>query len=136
LEPVSGIYVGIHSNLEDTAFTKTRFQRIGRTDSKGRFTVKGMAPGRYKIYALNDLNRDYKYDNPAEAIAFLDSIIVPSTVQATRNDTIFNKKDTTQIDTIKTIQYTRFLPDDIVLRSFLSDFQTPISPKTRTTRTI
>lgn len=123
LEPVSGIYVGIHSNLEDTAFTKTRFQRIGRTDSKGRFTVKGMAPGRYKIYALNDLNRDYKYDNPAEAIAFLDSIIVPSTVQATRNDTIFNKKDTTQIDTIKTIQYTRFLPDDIVLRSFLSDFQ-------------
>ena len=123
LEPTSGIYVGIHSNLEDTAFTKTRFQRIGRTDSKGRFTVKGMAPGRYKIYALNDMNRDYKYDNPSEAIAFLDSVIVPSTVQAIRNDTIFNKKDTTKIDTIKTIKYTRFLPDDIVLRSFKSDFQ-------------
>lgn len=123
LEPVKGIYVGIHSNLHDSAFTKIPFERISRTDSKGDFTIKGMAPGKYKIYALNDLNRDYKYDNPQEAIAFSDSIIIPTTEPDVRQDTIFNKVDSTKIDSIKTIHYTRFLPDNILLRSFLSDFQ-------------
>lgn len=123
LEPVTGIYVGIHTNFDDTVFTNVGFERISRTDSRGSFTIRGMAPGKYKVFALDDKNRDYKYDNPQETIAFLDSIIVPSTAPAVRQDTILNPKDSTKIDTIKTINYTRFLPDDLVLRSFLSDFQ-------------
>lgn len=123
LEPVTGIYVGIHSNFDDTVFTNVGFERISRTDSRGNFTIRGMAPGSYKVFALDDKNRDYKYDNPQEAIAFMDSIIVPSTMPAVRQDTVFNVEDSTKIDTIKTINYTRFLPDDLVLRSFLSDFQ-------------
>ena len=121
LEPVTGIYVGIHSNFDDTVFTRVPFERISRTDSRGNFTVRGMAPGKYKIFALNDQNRDYKYDNPQEAIAFLDSIVIPSTMPAVRQDTVF--VDSITIDTIRTVQYTRFLPDDLVLRSFQSDFQ-------------
>lgn len=121
LEPVTGIYVGIHSNLNDTAFTNIPFERISRTNSRGRFTIRGIAEGTYKVYALGDLNRDYKYDNPQEEIAFLDSLIVPSAIQATRNDTVF--KDSITIDTIHNIKYTRFLPDDILLRSFKSGFR-------------
>ena len=121
LEPAQGIYVGIHSNLNDTAFTNTPFERISRTNSRGIFTIKGVAEGEYKIYALGDLNRDYKYDNPQEEIAFLDSIIVPTSVQALRNDTIF--KDSVTIDTIHEVQYTRFLPDNLQLRSFESGFK-------------
>lgn len=121
LEPVQGIYVGIHSNLNDTAFTKTPFKRISRTDSRGIFTIKGVAEGKYRVYALGDLNRNYKYDNPQEEIAFLDSIVVPSSIQAMRNDTVF--KDSLTIDTIYQIQYTRFLPDNILLRSFESGFE-------------
>ncbi|WP_298653844.1 Ig-like domain-containing protein [uncultured Proteiniphilum sp.] len=121
LEPVTGIYVGVHSNNHDTAFTHIAFERISRTDSRGNFTVRGMAPGKYKVFALNDLNRDYKYDNPQENTAFLDSIIIPSTMPAVRQDTIF--QDSLTIDTIHTVHYTRFLPDDLLLRSFLSDFQ-------------
>lgn len=121
LEPVTGIYVGIHSDFDDTVFTRVPFERISRTDSRGRFTVRGMAPGRYKVYALNDLNRDYRYDNPQEAIAFLDSVIVPSTIPAVRQDTLF--RDSLTIDTIRTVHFTRFLPDDLLLRSFLADFQ-------------
>lgn len=37
---------------------------------------------------------------------------------AVKQDTLFNEKDTTKIDTIKQINYTRFLPDDIILRAF------------------
>lgn len=121
LEPAQGIYVGMHTNLDDTAFLKTPFARISRTDSRGRFTVKGLTAGKYRIFALDDKNRDYKYDNPQEAIAFLDSIVVPSSMPAVRQDTVF--KDSVTIDTIKTINYTRFLPDNILLRLFSSGFQ-------------
>src|SRR5690554_5693891 len=121
LEPVSGIYVGIHSNFADTAFTKVPFERISRTDSRGAFTVRGIAPGKYKVFALDDLNRDYTYDNPLEAIAFLDSIVIPSSMPAVRQDTVF--VDSVTVDTIHTVHYTRFLPDDLLLRTFLSDFQ-------------
>ncbi len=121
LEPVTGIYVGIHSNFDDTAFTHVPFERISRTDSRGAFTVRGMAPGEYKVFALGDMNRDYRYDNPQEAIAFLDSVVIPSTMPAVRQDTVF--VDSVTVDTILTVQYTRFVPDDLLLRSFLSDFQ-------------
>ena len=121
LEPVTGMYVGIHSNFDDTVFTNVPFERISRTDSRGTFIVRGMAPGRYRVFALGDLNRDYKYDNPMEAIAFLDSIVIPTTMPATRQDTIF--VDSATVDTIIDVKYTRFLPDDLVLNSFLSGFQ-------------
>ena len=122
LEPIPGIYVGLHSDLTDTVFTNQPFRRIGRTDSRGHFSVKGVAQGKYKVYALNDKNRDFKYDNPQEDIAFIDSIFIPTFEPAVRQDTIYNPMDSTVIDTIKTVHYTRFMPDDIVLRSFVADF--------------
>lgn len=121
LEPAQGIYVGVHSNLNDTAFTNIPFERISRTNSRGIFTIKGISEGEYRLYALGDLNRSYKYDNPQEEIAFLDSILVPSTVEAIRNDTIF--KDSITVDTIHEVKYTRFLPDNLLLRSFESGFK-------------
>ena len=65
--------------------------------------------------------RDYKFDQPGEEIAFLDSIIVPSFEFTTRQDTVW--KDTLTVDTIRTVGYTRFLPDDIELRLFLEEFE-------------
>ncbi|MDR0334062.1 MAG: Ig-like domain-containing protein [Dysgonamonadaceae bacterium] len=123
LEPQQGIFVGVHTNLEDTAFTRTAFDRISRTDSRGNFTIRGMAPGTYRVYALADANRNYMYDDPQETIAFLEEVVIPTVTQATRQDTIFNRLDSEVIDTIFTVNYTRFLPDDIVLRTFVSDFQ-------------
>ena len=116
LEPIKGIQVGLHKNLNDSAFTKLPFDRVSRTDSRGHFSIRGVAPGKYRIYALMDGNQNYLFDSKTEAIAFSDSIIIPSMMPATRQDTIW--KDTLTIDTIKTIGYTRFMPDDIILRVF------------------
>lgn len=118
LEPVKGIQVGLHKNLEDSAFVKLPFDRISRTDSRGHFTIRGVAPGKYRIYALMDGNQNYLFDSKMEAIAFLDSLVVPDMRQAVRQDTVWNELDTLAYDTIYDVHYTRFLPDNLILRSF------------------
>lgn len=120
LEPMPGITVGLHKNLEDSAFVKLPFDRTSRTNDKGEFTIRNIAPGSYRIYGLNDVNRDYKFDQPGEEIAFSDSIIIPSMELASRQDTLW--KDSLTIDTIRTVAYTRYYPDDIRLRLFKEDF--------------
>lgn len=116
LEPIKGMQVGLHADLSDTAFTKRPLQRISRTDSRGRFSIKGVAPGKYKIYGLTDSDQDYCFSQKSEMIAFLDSIIVPTQELAIRQDTFWI--DSLTIDTIIDVPYTRYLPDDIVLLAF------------------
>lgn len=118
LEPIKGIQVGLHKNLNDTAFTKLPFDRISRTDSRGQFTIRGVAPGKYRIYALQDGNQNYMYDSKTETVAWSDSLIVPDMTPAVRFDTVWNEIDTTHIDTIFEVHYTRFLPDNVMLRAF------------------
>jgi uncharacterized protein (DUF2141 family) len=121
LEPMPNIMVGIHSDLSDTAFTRLPFLRTSQTNETGRFWIRNIAPGTYRLFALNDANRDFKFDQAAEAIAFYDSLIVPSFEPALRQDTLW--KDSLNIDTIREIQYTRFTPDDILLRLFQEPFE-------------
>lgn len=116
LEPVKNIQVGLHSDLSDSAFMKKPFDRVSRTDSRGHFSIRGIASGKYRIYALMDGNQNYLFDSKTEMIAFSDSIIIPAMEDAMRQDTIW--KDSLTIDTIKSVGYTRFLPDDIILRAF------------------
>lgn len=122
LEPVKGIYVGLHSNLNDTAFTKIRFDRIGKTGESGDFSIRGVAPGTYRLYALDDPSREYMYTNPSSAIAFFETPVEPSSIRDIRYDTVYVDTSRVVIDTIKAIEYTRFLPDNIVMRSFKSGF--------------
>lgn len=121
LEPMPGITIGLHSNLHDTAFVKEPFIRTSRTNDKGKFVIRNIAPGTYHIFALNDVNRDYKFDQPGEDIAFCDSLIIPAFEFTSRQDTIW--KDSVTVDTVKTIGYTRFMPDNIELRLFKEKFE-------------
>lgn len=122
LEPVKGIMVGLHSSMSDTAFTKLPFERVARTDSRGRFSIKGLAPGKYRLYALADANGNYLYDQKSETLAFLETVVSPSAIRAMRNDTIW--RDSITVDTVRAVEYTRNLPDDIVLRAFKEPFYT------------
>ncbi len=121
LEPVTGMLVGLHANLNDSAFTNTPMQRIAKSDAYGKFSIKNIAEGEYRIYGLNDANRDYKFDNPSEDIAFMDSTIIPSVKMITQADTIW--ADSTTIDTIKMVTLPHFYPDNIILKVFNEQFK-------------
>lgn len=120
LEPVKGMLVGLHANLEDSAFIKLPFERVGRTDSRGRFSIRGVAPGKYRIYALQDADQNFAFSQPSEILAFNDSIIIPSMEERLRQDTTW--VDSLTVDTIVERKFTYFLPDDVLLRSFKEQY--------------
>ena len=117
LEPVKGCLVGLYDNLEDSAFTTTPMLRAGRTDAAGHFVIKGVAPGRYRVYALADSDTDFKLSQRGEQLAFTNDIIVPTCKPDTRQDTTW--VDSLHIAGIRRVPYTHFLPDDICLRAFM-----------------
>ncbi len=116
IEPIKGILVGLYNNLTDTAFTTQPMLRVSRTDDQGHFVVKGVAPGEYRIFALQDADANYFFSQKNEMIAFNHDIIVPTCKPDVRQDTIW--ADTLHIASINQEGYTHFLPDNIVLRAF------------------
>ena len=109
LEPMKNVLVGLHSNLNDSAFSTLPFDRVSRTNSRGEFTLRNVAPGEYHVFALRDVDGDYKMVR-TEDIAFLDQVIVPSTREFTSQDTVFTFDQ--RIDTIMSATHTEFLPND------------------------
>ena len=116
LEPVKGILVGLYSNQNDTAFQKQPMLRVSRTDSRGHFSIRGVAKGDYRIYALQDMDGNYMYNQKSEKLAFTPEVIMPSWKPDIRQDTLWI--DSLHIKDIKQVPYTHFLPDDVVLNSF------------------
>lgn len=119
LEPMQSVVVGLQSNLADSAFHKEKLQRVALTNDRGQFTIRNVSPGSYHIFALKDLDRDYKFSNPTEDIAFLDSIIVPSIGSREAADTVYN--DLNEIDTIMRATRPAYFPNDILLSMFNED---------------
>ena len=115
LEPMQHVIVGLHSNLDDTAFTNIPFERVSRTNDRGQFTLRNLKPGNYHVFALNDMDGDYRMAR-TEDIAFLDEVIVPSTSEYTSQDTVFTFDR--RVDTVITATHTLYLPNNILLCMF------------------
>jgi hypothetical protein len=120
LNPVPEVLAGIYTNLADSAFTHFPMLRIGKTLDNGRFSILGMKPGNYRVYALKDMDGDYKFSQTGEGIAFNKSPIHTSFKMDVYNDTI--RKDSVTIDTIKQVPYVHYMPDTLALLYFHEDF--------------
>ncbi|MDE5930421.1 MAG: Ig-like domain-containing protein, partial [Muribaculaceae bacterium] len=111
LEPAQGMLVGVHSNLSDTALTTLPLDRIARTNQLGQFTIRNLPAGRYRVFAIDDVNRDYRWDR-SESMAFYDMTVEPTTEAFELIDTLRSSQGG---DSIATRQGIRYLPNDILL---------------------
>ena len=78
--------------------------------------VKGVAPGTYRAYALQDMDGDFRFTQKGEMIAFSHETFSPTSKPDTRTDTIW--RDSLHIDALRQVPYTHFLPDDVTLLAF------------------
>ncbi len=120
LEPMQHVLVGIHSNLSDSAFATTPFERICRTNDLGQFTMRNLKPGRYHVFALNDMDGNYLMAR-TEDMAFCDSVIVPSVTSYTSQDTVFTFDR--RVDTIVTATHSEYRPNNVLLCMFNENYK-------------
>jgi len=75
LEIVEDVTVIMYSNLSDTAPRKVLPAYISRPEPSGGFMISNIKPGKYRLFALKDLNGNTRYDLDDEIFAFCDSVI-------------------------------------------------------------
>ncbi len=119
LEPAQGMLVGVYSNLSDTAISTLPLERIARTNQLGHFTVRNLPAGEYRVFAVNDVNRDYHWDR-SEDVAFYDDIVAPSVENFMLTDTLYSS---TGADSTSTREGIRFLPNDLLLTWFNENYK-------------
>lgn len=120
LEPVKGILVGLQSDTTDTAFTKKPFLRVARTDGRGHFDIRGVAPGIYKVYALQDADGNFCYNQKSEMLAYQKATIKTNCFPDVRMDTVW--KDSMHVDSIKKVPYVHYTPENVVLLAFTESY--------------
>ena len=110
--------VGIYSNLSDTAFTKTRFEKIAKTNENGEFTIYGVAEGTYNLFAIKDAGGVNFYQNKGTDIAFLDSTITPYAHLHGKVDTLWTDSTKTRYDNVTLNAYNEYFPKGLILKTF------------------
>ena len=115
LEPAQGMIVGVYgNNLADSAISSLPLERISKTNQLGQFTIRGLKPGSYRLFALNDKNRDYHWDR-TEDVAFYDVTVSPLVERIDVTDTLRAVDGT---DSLVVRQGVKYLPNDVLLTWF------------------
>jgi len=130
LKPMENMFVMIYSDLTDSIPAKSLPDYITTTDKTGKWSIRNIASGKYKIFALSDANMNKKLDLADGAIAFSTSFFEPKASWKSSTDTLV--VDSTKVndkyvyrDTVITSKKIVYTPDSIRLRAFTekSDLQ-------------
>lgn len=79
--PMPNITVLFHTDASDSAIFKVRPRAAAKSDLWGYFTVRNLpADTVYRVYAIEDLNNNNLYDPDMERVAFLDTLVLPTSV--------------------------------------------------------
>ncbi len=132
-KPVEDAYVMLYKTHNDSIPYNEAPVYVARTDSAGHFKIDYIKQEKYKIFALTDIDMNYKYSLPNEQIAYLDSLIFPTANGELQIDTLkagtevhkISDGDTTSFvlenDSIIRHQNTHFFPNNLKLFMFQED---------------
>jgi len=109
--PIEKVQIMAYSNHQDSVPLTTIPDYIAQTDTAGHFKLNNLKAGTYKLFALIDGNRDYKYNGPGEIIGFLDTLLTPKAES-------FQKMDSISPDSMILKTFTAFSPADIHINLF------------------
>ncbi len=73
---VEKVLVLMYRNLEDSMPLTSIPSYFGISDIEGRYSINNLKEGVYKLFALLDMNQNYKFDLANESVAFIDEFII------------------------------------------------------------
>lgn len=75
------VTVLFHTDPSDSAIFKVLPKAAAKSDAWGYFTVRNLqADTVYRVFAIEDLNNNNLYDPDQERVAFLDTLVLPSSI--------------------------------------------------------
>lgn len=74
-DPVENISVMLYDIAADSVVRKSRPYYFSRTDKSGRFDIRNVKAGRFKVAAIEDADQNLRWDGENEKIAFLDTLL-------------------------------------------------------------
>ncbi|MEG2277430.1 MAG: Ig-like domain-containing protein [Odoribacter sp.] len=122
-ESMMNVYVELYANQADSMPLLRQPDYVARTDSSGFFRLTNLRDTSYRIVAIEDNNKDYKYTPESEMFAFSDTVVRPIVMPLVRTDTFkrIDKivgKDTITSDSVVTTDYLAYGPSNLYLRIF------------------
>lgn len=122
-EPMLNMYVFLYENHGDSIPIAQLPDYVARTDSSGFFRLTNLRDTSYRLLAVDDANRDYKFTPEAEMVGFLDTIVHPVVMPMTRMDTLVYidtivGQDTIRLDSIVQNDYLAYGPNNLQIRLF------------------
>ena len=121
-EPIADLLVGAYpaSSLTDSTLARELFPYVSKTNRMGRFTLRGLPDTTYRVFALKDNDRNYKYNERSEGLAFDRTDYRTLLRDSVRTDTIridsIVRRDTLHRDSLVSYPHTFYYPDNISLR--------------------
>jgi len=117
LKPEKDVFVMLYDNLSDSVPYKEAPYYMAKTKEDGSFTLNNLRNLPYKIFAIKDINNNYKFDQIVEKIAFADSLVTPHFRPIVKKDNIQKDSlkiskinpDTLRADSIKQMEITNKL---------------------------
>jgi uncharacterized protein (DUF2141 family) len=96
-KPSKGVLVMLYNEQNDSLPYKKTPRYFARTDEQGSFTIRNIKKGDYLIFALEDANSNYLFDQPDEKIGFqMNPILVDTANLSNINLRISYEKQTRQ----------------------------------------
>ena len=80
LKPIKGATVMLYKDHADSALFLKRPDAAVKTDEWGFFCMRNIQDTIYRMYAIMDENNNNKYDPESERVAFIDTLIKPTSV--------------------------------------------------------
>lgn len=90
--PLKDVSIQLYDIKDTNTIKNSKPLYFTKTDATGNFLIQNIKEGKYNIYALQDINSNYKYDNEKESIAYIYDIVIDKKVKniklgLTRSDT-------------------------------------------------
>lgn len=121
-KPLEKIRVMLYNSTQDSVVRTQKPLYLSLTDKEGRFTMENVRSDTFSLFALEDVNFNYKFDLGNERIGFPDSILI---LNFSRTDSltlqVFQEKPTLRLNStdIKSYGLAKMLfnqsPDEVLI---------------------